>query len=51
MSAEAAIDACERSLRYATTATTALGKIEQQGLNARWEVQMELEAGGLQVIK
>ena len=48
-SADAALDACDRALRLATTSHHSLGRIEQQGLEARWDVQMELEAGGLTV--
>ena len=48
-SAEAAIDACERATRVSGTSHWALGRLEKQALEARWDAQMELEAGGLTV--
>ncbi len=44
---EAVVDACEQALRIATTSQYALSPLDVQGKEARWEVQMELEAGGL----
>ena len=46
---QAVIDACERALAVANTSQYALGRLQRQALEARWDVQMELEAGGLTV--
>jgi len=46
---QAVIDACERALEVANTSHYALGRLQRQALEARWDVQMELEAGGLSV--
>ena len=48
-SADSVIDACERALHIAGTSKWALGRLERQALEARWDTQMELEAGGLTV--
>ena len=48
-SAEAVVDACERALRLATTNEFTLPQLDLQGMEARWDTQMELETGGVQV--
>lgn len=45
-SAHAVLDACERAHKESATSLFALSRLEQQGMEARWDVQMELEANG-----
>ncbi|KAG1677054.1 hypothetical protein FOA52_001224 [Chlamydomonas sp. UWO 241] len=46
-SGDAVLAACERALAVANTCVEALGRLGRQALEARWDTQMELEAGGL----
>lgn len=45
------MDACERALRLATTNEFTLPQLDLQGMETRWDTQMELETGGVQVWK